>query len=510
VGHESKKWLLLGMLSLGILVSVALAQGPGGFGKGGFGGKGFGRSDSGGGDSGKGGFGYRIGGGGDSGKGGGDSGKGGGDYGRGGFGGFGKGGGDFGKGGGDSGKGGGDSGRGGFGRGGFGGGGGGSDFFFAVLAGKDKDGNPNPEIDVSKIEASVMIPEPDKMKQGMLSYLQKQGISSGKMSKDVFSKYNAEVLQPERDKAMAKGSFDRSDADRDGKISKAEAEASSKRSGTTGSLFERFSEFDKNKNGTIELDEYEPYLKERMAAWQSGGAGRGDPKAVTTGAAGAAGGAAGGPTTGGSAEDKSGFRTAPVVTVPEPSLDTRPTVFRYGKLPTKDLPSWFTQYDTDKDGQVGLYEWRAAGKAVAEFRKIDTNSDGFVTVEELLTIQKREDDNKDPAALTFVKLNADPGTVEGTPSTATKGGFGKGGFGKGGFGKGGFGKGGFGKGEGEGGKGDFGKGDFGKGDFGKGFGKTRGDRGDRGDRTDTKGQSDRTDAAESGDKRMSKKGFGKR
>src|SRR5438105_2074321 len=50
-------------------------------------------------------------------------------------------------------------------------------------------------------------------------------------------------------------------------------------------------------------------------------------------------------------------------------LDKRPVVYRAGKLPDKGLPSWFKQLDTDGDGQVALYEWRAAGKDIYEFKE---------------------------------------------------------------------------------------------------------------------------------------------
>jgi hypothetical protein len=75
-------------------------------------------------------------------------------------------------------------------------------------------------------------------------------------------------------------------------------------------------------------------------------------------------------------------------TVPAPvEEDRRPTVYRVGKMP-KDLPSWFEQLDTDQDGQVGLYEWKAAGRPVSEFVAMDRNGDGFITVEEALRYQK--------------------------------------------------------------------------------------------------------------------------
>jgi Ca2+-binding EF-hand superfamily protein len=61
----------------------------------------------------------------------------------------------------------------------------------------------------------------------------------------------------------------------------------------------------------------------------------------------------------------------------------RPMVVRFGKLP-KGLPAWFMEWDTDRDGQIGLYEWRAAGQPTEEFLKLDLNEDGFIEVEECL------------------------------------------------------------------------------------------------------------------------------
>ena len=63
------------------------------------------------------------------------------------------------------------------------------------------------------------------------------------------------------------------------------------------------------------------------------------------------------------------------------------TVYRTGKMP-KELPAWFEEADKDKDGQVGLYEWKATGKPVREFMAMDQNGDGFLTAEEVLRYQR--------------------------------------------------------------------------------------------------------------------------
>jgi hypothetical protein len=125
-----------------------------------------------------------------------------------------------------------------------------------------------------------------------------------------------------------------------------------------------------------------------------------------------------------------------------PAEDERkpPVVYRPGKLP-KELPSWFSQYDTDQDGQIGLYEWRASGKSLQEFDEIDHNRDGFLTVDEVLR---------------YVKANGGPSP--GGPQ------FGSGQFGSGQFSPGQFGGGQF---------ADRGQGQYGPGNWDNGGGSSR-------------------------------------
>src|SRR5262245_61047678 len=46
------------------------------------------------------------------------------------------------------------------------------------------------------------------------------------------------------------------------------------------------------------------------------------------------------------------------------------------------LPEQYRSRDTDKDGQIGMYEWPKTD--FATFRKLDLNRDGFLTAEELI------------------------------------------------------------------------------------------------------------------------------
>ncbi|MBY0232089.1 MAG: hypothetical protein K2W96_22660, partial [Gemmataceae bacterium] len=257
---------------------------------------------------------------------------------------------------------------GGFGGGGKRGGGGGfqmnPDVFFNMMAGKDKEGKQRDVIVVSEYEAPMWSRETTaQVRDKLNAYLSKRGISDGKMTREIYAGYFEEQRSSWGGGGKAGG-------------------------GGEGG-FGRGGGFGKGGEG--------------------GGWGKGGGEGWTRG------------------EDKGGReekRAAPPPAKENPGkgLDKRPVVFRYGKLPTKELPSWFVELDTDKDGQVGLYEWRAAKRATKEFRDYDLNGDGFITAEECIAVQKEADAKKDAATLTFVRANAEPGAEEAPGAGPSKGG----------------------------------------------------------------------------------------
>jgi Ca2+-binding EF-hand superfamily protein len=118
--------------------------------------------------------------------------------------------------------------------------------------------------------------------------------------------------------------------------------------------------WDTNKDGFIDLNEYKAYfqavVQQRMA--ENGGFGNWQ---------------------GGNGPDLGGVP----IPVEEEEVVKKPVVYRAGNLP-KDIPDWFKQIDTDGDGQIGLYEWKVSGRSLEEFRKIDRNNDGFLTIDEVM------------------------------------------------------------------------------------------------------------------------------
>ena len=135
----------------------------------------------------------------------------------------------------------------------------------------------------------------------------------------------------------ARGLFKQLDANRDGALMREEC---------SPGLMERFDDADKDKDGKISASEYRDYLTARVGHEAQfvppDDKGKGDrPK-----------------------EDAKG---KPLTTVVEPD-EPRPVMIRDTKDLPKELPSWFRELDTDKDLQIGLYEWVAARRPPADFQ----------------------------------------------------------------------------------------------------------------------------------------------
>lgn len=149
---------------------------------------------------------------------------------------------------------------------------------------------------------------------------------------------------PEVINQRADEEFRKRDENGDGRLTPQEA---------SDKLRRDFARFDTDGSGTIDITEYRSYFASR--------------------------------TQGGGDEN----RGAAAIIIEAEDLDAKPVVFRAGaggKMPA-GLPSWFMELDTDKDGQVALYEWRRSGKAFDEFSNWDLNGDGFITPEEALRQQ---------------------------------------------------------------------------------------------------------------------------
>jgi EF hand len=146
---------------------------------------------------------------------------------------------------------------------------------------------------------------------------------------------------------MADIEFKSHDANGDGKLNMDEM---------PGQLKRDLARWDTNKDGMIDQDEYRGFYIARMSRGSNGSAGMQSPGNL-------------------------------IESVLEEDLDKRPVVFRAGKLPAGGMPPWFTQLDTDADGQVALYEWRAGGRDLEEFGEWDRDNDGFITPEEALKVQ---------------------------------------------------------------------------------------------------------------------------
>jgi Ca2+-binding EF-hand superfamily protein len=150
--------------------------------------------------------------------------------------------------------------------------------------------------------------------------------------------------------------------------------------------------WDANHDGFIDLAEYKTYFQARMQQRMADRSAAGFGSGMTI-----------------------------IAGQPEPEEEEpKQVVYRAGKLP-KGLPGWFEQLDTDKDAQVGLYEWLAGGRTLGEFQQMDRNGDGFLTVQEVLNYLGRN--KQSPSANgSFGRSVADSGGPTGqAPSGQNRG-----------------------------------------------------------------------------------------
>ncbi|HKB03245.1 MAG TPA: EF-hand domain-containing protein [Gemmataceae bacterium] len=142
-----------------------------------------------------------------------------------------------------------------------------------------------------------------------------------------------------------------------------------------------FRRLDRNGDGLLDNDEMTEGLRDGRAKWDRNGDGFIDPDEYTayfqTHLKKVAEGVASGEIPLAAAKLAAAAAPPPA---PTPGQTPRPAAAA-GKAPA--LPAWFSQLDTDGDGQVGLYEWKAAGRPIAEFLAMDANGDGFLEASEV-------------------------------------------------------------------------------------------------------------------------------
>jgi Ca2+-binding EF-hand superfamily protein len=152
----------------------------------------------------------------------------------------------------------------------------------------------------------------------------------------------------------AAGLFHKLDQNRDGFLSPDEM---------SDELVGQYRRWDLNHDGAVSLDEYVHYYHAYLN-WVADGVasgeiplklGKGGSKSETT--------------------PVSKPVKTPRLVPPEapPKVENKPV----------PLPAWFAQLDTDGDGQIGLYEWKAAGRRVADFVAMDRNGDGYLEADEV-------------------------------------------------------------------------------------------------------------------------------
>jgi Ca2+-binding EF-hand superfamily protein len=256
----------------------------------------------------------------------------------------------------------------------------------------EKMSNGKDYIVIAEIPAN---PRDPQQQQRMLDFAQQKGITNGQLTREQFADYMQEQMQnrgggrggpgggggprPPDDNSI-RATFNDLDKNHDGVLSGDEL---------PGDLRDNLDRWDTNRDGKIQFEEFREYSLMRYQAQQA--------------------------------------RSL----LPDEEEDKRPVVYDAKHLPpelTRFAP-WFSQLDTDRDGQVALYEWKAGGRSLNEFYAYDTNRDGFITVEEVLRYQKKLAASPDAMSS---DLSGGLAGMSGFPGMGGPGGKGPGGRGPGG------------------------------------------------------------------------------
>lgn len=124
----------------------------------------------------------------------------------------------------------------------------------------------------------------------------------------------------------------------------------------TDSLRSVAPQFDANRNGLLEYEEYREYFRARLSGY------RDNPTSLQAGPP----------------EPRSASKSDAPISDEAPKPE-----------PPVPLPKWYHELDEDRDGQVGLYEWRTQ-RPLGEFTVIDRDGDGLLTPFEIKRLIQTE------------------------------------------------------------------------------------------------------------------------